>query len=394
MLDTITFKRSHNTLSFESRRSKLTLITTQNLISSAIQILISTLHSAPINSLLTIIAPFKINLKPIPYINHEIKHDNGNLINEISLITSEKQIKIKTELNKNLKPPDDHEDSLQIDNLLTIKDYTTSGRIQEKWAPCLITWIKKLQYFSNISKILDSESFINSCGQPTNNRILLLIESNKKIISKNKYSMTPLEGFKNKLIEGKLPSRELLNNLYPNNYQSNICPRCNLTSESQLHIFECQSNSLANSSIGEKIKSYILKKLSTQKPSNSLIYSIKTLQFNNTILFRNIIIAILPSPLSTLSKKLQVKIITYTTSLVYNEIWLPRCATANTSSTSGIKWTTPKSCQNKSQNKSNKTPLNITNPTISEKIFETYISSILNQNFTFPSFATIVLNTH
>src|SRR6185369_8853047 len=103
----------------------------------------------------------------------------------------------------------------QIDNLLLPKDYTTSDKIIDKWASSLITWIKKFQSFSNISKIFDSKSFLTNCGQPSINRLLLLAESNKKLNSKSKFSLCPLESFKNKLIEGRLPTRKLLNNLFP-----------------------------------------------------------------------------------------------------------------------------------------------------------------------------------
>jgi exonuclease III len=395
-LDSITIKRNQNAISFESKKSKLSLVTSQNPISSTIQVLIGALHSAPTNSLITINSPFKISLKPIVYINHEIKCDHGNLINELSDITSKKQIKIKTIINKNLKTPDEYDDSLQISNLLSPENYITTGRTRDKWIPCLVSWIKKLQYISNISKIFDSESFITNSGQPTVTRLLLLIKSNQKLTSRSKFSLCPTEGFKNKILEGKLPTRELLNKFFPNNYQTNTCPRCNSEPETQIHIFKCQANLPINGMVGEKIRSYILKKLPTRKSPSPLADNIRNYQFNNPILFKDIIIANLPPLLSTLSKKTQIKIVTFTTNLAYNEIWLPRCATANTSPSSGIKWSTPKPHQSKPQANPKKTPATPTAPNnspASEKILDSYITTIVNQNFIFPPLATIAFNT-
>jgi hypothetical protein len=131
--------------------------------------------------------------------------------------------------------------------------------------------------------------------------------------------------------------------------------------------------------MGNKIKSYTLKKLSNQKPPKSLIDNINHLQLTNANSLREIILANLPFPLSTLSMRIQIKIISYTTQLEYNEIWLPRCTTANTSSYSGIKWSTSKSRLNKHLIISNKTPTNPTDLLTSKKLLETYISTTLNQ---------------
>jgi hypothetical protein len=139
LFDSITFKYHQNTLSFESKKSKLTLISTQNPISSILQTLIGALHSAPSNFLITIKTPLKISFNPIPYINHEIKHNNGSLVNHISRILQKKQIKIKTEVDKkNLNMPDDHDDILSINNLLSPKDFITTGKVRDIWVPCLI----------------------------------------------------------------------------------------------------------------------------------------------------------------------------------------------------------------------------------------------------------------
>jgi hypothetical protein len=191
---------------------------------------------------------------------------------------------------------------------------------------------------------------LNRTLDPT--EIYLLQESNKYFAKKEKFSATSLIGFRSKTLSGRLPSRQTLHERYPLTYKSNICPRCELVTETQQHIFSCQKNISVNDEIGEGIRELVSKsfkkrnkkKKKGKEKNEKYTYhmnldSILRTDLTDALTIRDIALASFPLTFQILDMKTKRKIINYTTEQLYQKVWIPRSSTANTSPDTGIKWT-------------------------------------------------------
>lgn len=202
----------------------------------------------------------------------------------------------------------------------------------------------------------------------------ILNSSNKFIKSLHNNQYSDLIAYRIKLLSGTLPTREFLNQLYPNLYTDPYCPRCNLHTENIQHTFKCPSADKETKQIIETINSILI---TNNNPSPILtIWQVIELACGIT---SNIY--------STSNLISWSKASTEALTLSYNLIWKPRCNTANTSPSTGIKWDKTK-IQKHHKSKSNSNSHNINKSISSQEsnlvidiptlITETFIQSKFN----------------
>jgi hypothetical protein len=176
------------------------------------------------------------------------------------------------------------------------------------------------------------------------------------------------------LLSGTLPTREFLNQLYPDLYSDPYCPRCSLRTENIQHTFKCPSASKEIKQIIEAINSILIS--SDNSPPIYTSWQIIELAYGIT---SNI--HFIPDFI------IWLKALTEALTLSYNLIWKPQCSTANTSPSTGIKWDktkihkqykpkpNPDSHNTNKSTSSQENNLTIDIPTL---VTETFIQSKLN----------------
>jgi hypothetical protein len=304
------------------------------------------------SSEITFFSPFHQPPKPSDYPNRQIKYDNNTINNKIYQIISNKNIKTFFYKKTNHQIPDtsEHEEFLDLDSSTKKSFYSPLLTMNGLWLPNTITWLKICQRTENL--ILFAKTHKHLAISPE-----ILANANKALKKKIKSSFLTSLSFRCKIIDDALPTREFLNSLYPTVYPNKTCPRCLITNETQDHIFNCPKSIQSTKLISPKIKIYIIRNLKKRQTNDNIIFQITNYNFSNSQLLKNIALTIFPSDFPKISKKLKIKTANYTLSLLHQEIWIPRCATANTSHNSGIKWPTnhpPTNNNIKNNNNSNK----------------------------------------
>jgi hypothetical protein len=188
-------------------------------------------------------------------------------------------------------------------------------------------WCKKIFSIAKSYIICESTSILEVFNRPINPHGLSILSKSKKRI-KRRNDFSELIAFRVKILSNTLPTRKRLHSLYPDTYPNQSCPRCSLTTEDIIHLFKCQD---------------------ATNEANKIILNINNILHpnhdNNPIkqIWQVVELAcgITSNIFSTADENLWIEASIEALNLLYNDIWKPRCNTANTYEPTGIKWKTP-----------------------------------------------------
>ena len=133
-----------------------------------------------------------------------------------------------------------------------------------------VRWCKKILSIVKTYMICESTSVYSSFKK--SNMALgleILTKSTRYIRSRHNNSYSDLISFRIKLLSGTLPTRKLLNQLYPDQYPDQICPRCELATEDIQHVFECYKAETHALQIINQIN-FLLQPDASHKPINQI----------------------------------------------------------------------------------------------------------------------------
>ena len=261
-------------------------------------------------------------LQPIPSnIRKRIKTDNSSIISEINTLSTQKHIILrKSSPTANPKPkkeitwcnpPSTSQENPSINGSLL-------GSCND--------WCKKIFNIIKSYIICESTSVVKTFKNTHNVFGLEVLNKSNKILKKHKNNTySELIAFRIKILSGTLPTREKLHEIRPDHYPSESCPRCPYYKEDIRHTFECPEAE-DSAIIIIRIINEILQSTNNSYPIQN-IWQVVEIACGIT---HNIFSPVDMEHWSNASNT--------ALSLLYDSIWKPRCNTANTSLSTGIKW--------------------------------------------------------
>jgi hypothetical protein len=228
-------------------------------------------------------------------------------------------------------------------------------------------WCKKVFNIIRTYIIHESSSVVSVFNESIDPMGLeILVKSRKTIKKSHTSAYSDLISFRAKILSGTLPTRKRLNELYPEQYPDQLCPRCSLRAEDINHVFHCQKTLDEIPEIINTINGIFNKDNNNDKPIRN-IWQVVELSCG-----------IISNIFSTSKIKNWIDASSEALSLLYNLIWKPRSNTANTAHTTGIKWTkkpTTKSKKNNNNNNNNNNDNNNNRNTKKNRKIQTNIPS-------------------
>jgi hypothetical protein len=357
---------SVTTISFDNA-NKITFTSSLPAEPRNLLLIIITLSCTERNTRIKIVAPFRIKLDIPEYTNRRINTQYSDLKLLINRIKTDKLIQIDWCKSKEDQTLITNDDIFDLDRLVEPITPTLTPRVRGSWVNSVSSWCKSIQQEYNNANIQNSSSIKNNLKlEITCENIKILSIANRIAARKDKYNQRSTIGFRCKLIGGLLPTRVIMKERFPEQYHDDICPRCELEPESQEHVLSCIKNTGVITEIGNQIRSYGIKQINKQAGRNrkdeskdKLREIIERANLTSPDTIKKIILAEFPTEWSEINATIKAKITNVTTNLVQEKIWIPRCNTASTSITSGVKWKK----QKKEKKKKNIRNINISNQT-------------------------------
>jgi hypothetical protein len=216
---------------------KIENISTQR--GNALMVIQDIIKWCPNNITINIHSNQKIIRSQIDNPRRAVKTDFTAILAEISIAKAQKMISFIESRPRKVTRSKQSEENLVWANSPTF--HSTLLLINNLNLGSINRWCKKIFSIIKTYIICESSSFSSTFNRSIDSHGLeILTKSAKKLKNLHRNEYSDLITFRTKIMSGILPTRKKLNELYPDQYPSHICPRCLLSEEDIIYVFKCK----------------------------------------------------------------------------------------------------------------------------------------------------------